>query len=201
MSRMILSLVFVLSFIVSAQAEEPMSDSAPAFRVECLPEIGRLSVRKYYFTGHNTIKRVKENWQELAEKHDIHYLKPMIELKDCRLIKKEVYVKNCRFGEMNIEIVVTPYQGNSDGYKNCCGYVSNYLTIKVDGKVIVDNLLFNRCNYMKEYVDEVILEDVGNRNNIHVLGSGFYFKSFTRKDFVPLSDKVYYKSDVWEKVN
>lgn len=193
MKKIFFMLLGVMIFITPARAQV----SGGVFKINCYSELGYLSIEKKSFNGSFLKEGLDRNWQVMSTKYGVIYIPSLFEQdKNHKLIAKFPIVRNCILNNKIFEIQVIPYVGNEKGYKNCHSFNSIYVTIKTDEKLLVDKLLFDRCNYKEEYANEIIIDNEPEYESINIKGYKTYQGWYGDGDFIPVSDKTYY-SERW----
>ena len=134
-------LFFALVFgYVSAALADIVNE---AVRITCSPELAYIEVTLDNINGKTAEKAFEKDPKGLFEKYGLLSLNRLIHNPSTPDVSFTNFTSSCEINGSTYTILIDPYSRAS---YECGGYVTLYLSIKKDDKLIVDDLLFGSCS-------------------------------------------------------
>lgn len=209
--------LFLLVFLVLCPSLAKADTWRYGVKVECMPELNLLIIKPITLPGKTAENYIKKNGSAtLLKKYGIQELDSLVTRdKDYNVISVSNYQTICTLNRQKFDIVIEPRAEPLYVSRSVSGVYCDYnffITVKLDGKLLIKNLSANDCDN-ENLISEIIIEpdednieyssitiygsekyvvrdrELGNWGNDGSVRNNFFYME---KDFKPITNRAYY---------
>lgn len=187
MKKFYVILLFLVVFSKVAEADI----YAESFQIDCKPELDYLAVSELIFYGKKAVKELNDNSENLYKRYGVMSINKLIQ-RDAStntITAWHSHIASCNIDNKNYEIKIKPDFRYTDP---CAGAMSISLNISLNGKNIIDNLLFSSCE-SDLHIDKVVIKPQTDK----VIIFGYEEKEYPYNSvgFSSVTNAEYYPAD------